>query len=162
MKNLYDQTCQQELRQRIAAVQPETPRRWGKMTAPQMVCHLADGFRMYMGLRATRDASSTVLRPIIKPIALWAPVPWPHGFRSVPELDQEKDGTRPAEFSRDVDELLVLITKMASLSADFKWPPHPHFGHLSRREWMRLAYLHTNHHLRQFGCYRKNASEQEQ
>lgn len=152
MKTLYDQTCQQELRRRIAAVQPQTPRRWGKMTAPQMVCHLADGFRMYMALRPTADISSPFLRTVIKPIALWAPVPWPHGFRSVPELDQQKGGTRPAEFSRDVDELLVLMAKMTALPADFKWPAHPHFGPLSAREWMRLAYLHTNHHLRQFGC----------
>jgi Protein of unknown function (DUF1569) len=152
MKTLSSQNCHQELRERIGEVQPHTARRWGKMTAQQMICHLTDGFRMYMALLPTADASSTLLRRVIKPIALWMPIPWPHGFRTPAELDQQGDGTRPAEFGRDVDQLLALIAKMISLSGDFKWPAHPYFGLLSEKEWMRLAYLHVNHHLRQFGC----------
>jgi hypothetical protein len=152
MKTLSHRTCQQELQERILAVRPQSPRKWGKMTAPQMVCHLADGFRMYLGLRPATNVSSAFLRTVIKPIALWAPLHWPHGFRTVPELDQNGDGTPPANFTHDVDGLLTLMDRMIALPSDFKWPAHPHFGHLSQEEWMRLAYLHVNHHLRQFGC----------
>jgi len=28
---------------------------------------------------------------------------------------------------------------------------HPIFGGMSERAWLRWAYLHTDHHLRQFG-----------
>jgi hypothetical protein len=70
----------------------------------------------------------------------------------VPELDQDRAGSAPGEFRQDVNELLRLMNRMAARPKDFKWQPHPHFGSLSDREWMRLGYLHVNHHLLQFGC----------
>ena len=32
------------------------------------------------------------------------------------------------------------------------WPAHPIFGRMSEAEWLRWGYLHTDHHLRQFGA----------
>ena len=32
------------------------------------------------------------------------------------------------------------------------WPRHPIFGRMSQRAWLRWAYLHMDHHLRQFGA----------
>ena len=49
MKSLLDLNCTQELRTRIGRVRPETARLWGKMTAPQMICHLNDSFLGVMG-----------------------------------------------------------------------------------------------------------------
>lgn len=152
MKTLADRHCQQELSSRLRQLRPDTARRWGRMSSHQMVCHLADAFRMYMGLRQVKDQSTALLRTTVKWVALWVPTPWPHGFRSAPELDQERDGTRPAEFSRDLDEVLALMRRMTTRPRDFGWQAHPHFGSLSEQEWMRLGYLHTSHHLRQFGC----------
>jgi hypothetical protein len=43
---------------------------------------------------------------------------------------------------------LVTITTPAS---EFRWPAHPIFGKMSETDWMRWAYLHVDHHLRQFG-----------
>jgi hypothetical protein len=152
MKTLADPKCQQEIRTRVQALRPEMPRKWGKMSASQIVCHLADGFRMYMGLRPVADDSNPLMRTAVKWIAIWAPIPWPHGFRTVPELDQDCAGTAPSEFRQDVDELLRLMNRMTARPKDFDWQAHPHFGQLSEPEWMRLGYLHVNHHLRQFGC----------
>jgi hypothetical protein len=117
-----------------------------------MLCHLADSFRSYMGLRPVTDVSTAFLRSVVKPLALWAPLPWPHGFRTAPELDQQRAGTTPGEFDRDLDELLQLMHRIVRRPKDFEWQTHPLFGDLSESDWMRLAYLHTNHHLRQFGC----------
>ena len=36
--------------------------------------------------------------------------------------------------------------------ADCSRPPHPIFGPLSHAAWLRWAWLHTDHHLRQFGA----------
>lgn len=152
MKTLSDPKCQHEIKARLQSLRPDTPRRWGKMSAPQMVCHLADGFRMYMGLRQVADDSSPLMRSALKWVALWAPMQWPHGFRTAPELNQAAGaGTAASEFRQDVDELLRLMDRMAARPKDFDWQAHPHFGQLSEREWMRLGYLHANHHLRQFG-----------
>jgi|SRR5579864_798880 len=151
MKTLANPRCEHEIKERLQKLRPETPRRWGKMSASQMVCHLADGFRMYMGLRQVSDESNPFMRTTVKWVALWTPIPWPHGFKTVPELDQALAGTAPVDFARDIDELLRLMDRMTARPKDFKWQTHPHFGNLSDREWMRLGYLHANHHLRQFG-----------
>ena len=81
-----------------------------------------------------------------------APIPWPKGFKTAPELDQQAGGTSPKQFESDVRGLRELVDQFVQMPATFHWPDHPHFGRMSRAEWMRLGYLHTDHHLRQFGA----------
>jgi hypothetical protein len=45
-----------KLLDRLARLRPDTPRRWGKMTAHQMVCHCTDAFRNLLGERPTDPA----------------------------------------------------------------------------------------------------------
>ncbi len=122
------------------------------MSAPQMICHLSDGFRMYMGLKPVKPASVPYPRSLMRWIALWVPIPWPHGFKTVPELDQQADGTRPLEFEKDVRDLCQLMERFTGRPRDYQFQPHPHFGQMAEQDWMRLGYLHMDHHLRQFGA----------
>lgn len=152
MKSLLNPKDTEQIIARLQAVRPASPRLWGKMSAQQMVCHLADGFRMYMGLKPVSPARLLYPRSLLKWIALWAPIPWPKGFKTVPELDQQAGGTSPVEFGNDIRELLSLVNRFTRQPRDFQWQPHPYFGQMSDRGWMRLAYLHMDHHLRQFGA----------
>jgi hydrogenase maturation factor HypF (carbamoyltransferase family) len=61
-------------------------------------------------------------------------------------------GTSPVEFERDLRELRSLLERFTRQPREFTWAAHPHFGTMNEEEWMRLAYLHADHHLRQFGC----------
>ena len=45
MKTLARQRDKAEILQRLSKVRPESVRRWGRMSAHQMVCHLSDAFR---------------------------------------------------------------------------------------------------------------------
>jgi hypothetical protein len=152
METLLSPKDNQEIIARLEALRPTSPRLWGKMSAHQMICHLSDGFRMYMGLKPVNPASLPYPRSLLKWVALWAPMPWPKGFKTVPELDQQVCGTQPAVFESDVRELQSLVERFAHQPRDFQWQPHPYFGQMSEKEWMRLAYLHMDHHLRQFGA----------
>jgi hypothetical protein len=69
----------------------------------------------------------------------------------MPEIDQEIDGTPPAEFDGDVTELRRLLQRFTRQPKDFAWRPHPIFGVMADRDWMRWGYLHMDHHFRQFG-----------
>jgi hypothetical protein len=140
MKTLLKPKDKEETIARIQAVRPNSPRRWGKMSAQQMVCHLTDGFRMYMGLKPVRPVPVPYPRSLVKWVALWAPIPWPKGFKTSPELDQQVGGTPPAAFDNDVRELRILVDRFTRHPRDFQWQPHPHFGRMSDREWIRLAY----------------------
>jgi uncharacterized protein DUF1569 len=152
MKTLSNPADREEIIRRLRAVGPTSPNRWGRMSSHQMVCHLTDGFRMYMSLKTARPVPVPYPRILLKWAALWAPIPWPKGFKTAPELDQEAGGTRPIAFDNDLRELQNLMDRFTRQPKDFQWQLHPHFGQMSDREWMRLAYLHVDHHLRQFGA----------
>jgi len=152
MKTLLNPNDKADVLHRLQSVQATTPRRWGKMSAHQMVCHLADGFRLYMSLKTARPVPVPYRRIFLKWTALWAPTPWPKGFKTAPELDQQVGGTPPAVFDADLRELQNLVDRFTRQPRDFQWQPHAHFGRMSGAEWMRLAYLHMDHHLRQFGA----------
>ena len=84
--------------------------------------------------------------------ALYAPFRWPKGVPTRPEIEQGMGGTPPSEFEQDRKTLLSLIERFSNPSRDWEWDPHPIFGPMSEREWMRWGYLHSDHHLRQFGA----------
>jgi len=153
MKTLANPSEKNELLARLQLIQPSTARNWGKMSAHQMICHLSDGFRLYMGLKQAESVNVPLPRWLLKWTALWVPRQWPQGYQSAPELDQLTNGTPPSVFKNDVQELQELLDRFTRQPRDFSWPAgHPHFGAMSERDWMRLAYLHMDHHLRQFGA----------
>ena len=151
MKTLARHRDKAEILQRLHAVRPESVRRWGRMSAHQMVCHLSDSFRMVLGQKPVADASGRLRRTMVKWIALYLPLPWPTGLRTRPELDQERGGTSPFDFAADVAELEALLDRVITLKAEVDGQSHPVFGRMSEAAWLRWGYLHMDHHLRQFG-----------
>jgi hypothetical protein len=154
MKTLSHPVDLAEIHARLARLQPDAPRRWGRMSAPQMVCHLTDAFRNLLGERPTARGGklpSWPKRTALKWLALYAPVPWPHGMKTRPEADQEQGGTPPGVFAEDMEALLAACDRFVAARHDLAARPHFLFGRLTAAEWARWAYLHMDHHLRQFG-----------
>jgi hypothetical protein len=79
MKTLSNPSHKNELLARVQLIQPNAERRWGKMSAQQMICHLSDGFRLYMGLKQAEPVNVPLPRWLLKWTALWVPRPWPQG-----------------------------------------------------------------------------------
>jgi hypothetical protein len=151
MRTLARERDRIELVHRLKQVHPESARRWGRMTAHQMVCHLSDAFRMAMSRKPVSHATGPFQRTVQKWIALYLPVPWPPGILTRPEIDQELTGTGPVDFAADLAELESLLMLFATSPGTFDWPEHPIFGRMSEPAWLRWGYLHVDHHLRQFG-----------
>ena len=149
MKTLQNVRDRNEVLDRLAKVRPDAQRRWGRMTAHQMVCHLSDSLRSALGEKYVSPSNSRFERMILKPLALWVPVPWPQGVKTRPEMDQQQGGTSPVDFASDLDELRTLFQRFCAQEGEFG--PHAMFGQMSRAERMRHGYLHFDHHLRQFG-----------
>lgn len=152
MKSLADPKTRLEIGSRIANVKPDSPRQWGRMTAHGMICHLADSFRGPMGDRFISPATGLFQRTVMKWGALYFPMPWPKELPTRPEVDQAQGGTKPADFTRDRAELIALMQRFVDPARDSSRDTHPIFGRMSRNQWLRWAYLHMDHHLRQFGC----------
>jgi Protein of unknown function (DUF1569) len=151
MKTLANPNDRAKILQRLKAIEPASQRQWGRMTPHQMLCHLSDAFRSCLGERAVRPASRWIPRRPVRWAVLWMPVRWPHGAKGPPEWDPNAQGSAPKEFESDKTELKKLIDRFSSRPLDFQWPEHPILGNMSPVEWLRLGYLHLDHHLRQFG-----------
>lgn len=151
MKTLAREPDRSEILRRLRAVRPDSDRRWGRMSAHQMVCHLGDALRMAVGERPVRPATGLFQRTFVKWIALYLPLPWPPGIPTRPEIDQHGSGTRPAEFSADVAAVEALLGLLAAPTGARDRRSHPIFGPMSRSAWLRWGYRHADHHLRQFG-----------
>ena len=136
---------------RLETVRPDSPARWGRMSARQMICHLGDAMLVAADQKTVTPVSDPLKRTIVKWIALYAPLRWPAGIRTVTEIDQETGGTKPQDFVDDVRELETRLRRFAE-DQQAMCPTHPIFGPMSRKAWLRWAYLHTDHHLRQFGA----------
>jgi Protein of unknown function (DUF1569) len=152
LKTLASSADKADIIRRLSALRPDSTRRWGRMSANQMVCHLSDGYRMLTDRRVTALAPSPLPRGMIKLLALYVPLNWRANLPTTPELDQAGAGTRPADFALDVAELIRLLDEITiDRHRDVDGPLHPLFGRMSASAWMRWAYLHADHHLRQFG-----------
>jgi uncharacterized protein DUF1569 len=152
MKSLGRTHDKAELVARLGRLTPRSERRWGRMNVHQMVCHLADNCRMALGQKAVSPDTSIVKRTLIKWVALYAPLQWRPGILTRPEIDQQIAGTCPTDFGSDVAEVKTLLDTIADHDVRRRWPDHPVFGRMSSSQWLRWAYLHTDHHLRQFGA----------
>src|SRR5436190_9776828 len=120
MKSLGNAADKQEVLTRIRLVTPDSHRRWGKMTPHQMICHLNDSFRSVIGEREVLgDKSNLMTRTLVRWIALYAPLKWPHGVPTMPENDQERGGTPPADFRRDLEALASMVERVTSAQRDF-------------------------------------------
>jgi hypothetical protein len=148
--SLFDTQKREVVIQRIGHLYPDAAAQWGKMNCNQAVCHLADQIRGAMGELQWKDQNSFIKKTLVKWLAVYL-IPVPKNVPTMPEADQQKDGTKPTDFENDRATLIAYIEKFAAAPNDFPWSPHAAFGRMSRDQWNRLTYKHLDHHLKQFG-----------
>jgi hypothetical protein len=54
MRTLLNDRDEKEVLDRLSRVRPDSQRRWGSMSAHQMICHLSDSFRVALGEKHVR------------------------------------------------------------------------------------------------------------
>ena len=114
MKTLLNDRDRNEVLDRLQKVRPDSQRRWGSMSAHQMICHLSDSFRAALGKKQISSSSTLFKRTIYKWAALWVPLTWPHGIKTRPEVDQQQGGTRPVNFHRMLRTFALCLNSSAA------------------------------------------------
>ena len=150
MKSLSNLTDREEISRRLTQVSAADTARWGSMNVHQMVCHLDDSYKVALGERKASPATNFVQRTLVKWVALQAPMQWPKGVPTRPEIEQGKGGSTPIDFRQDLASLLSTFDRFCD-GLPSPAVRHPIFGEMTARDWMRWGYLHADHHLRQFG-----------
>ncbi len=150
-KTLLDPDTKTALMARIAKLQPDTPALWGKMNVAQVLCHMADQFRVALGEFPVQGEAGFFGRTVVRWLVL-AGMPAPkEKVATMPELDQRTAGTKPTDFEKDRQTLYAYIDIVVSKGVEYPWASHPFFGKFGEKEWCRMGYIHLDHHLRQFG-----------
>lgn len=148
MKSLFQPDARAELASRLSRLTPHSERRWGRMTAPQMLAHIADQLRMGLGEIAPGQPNGPLSRwPMNALIIHW--LPWPKGRAQGPP---EAFTSTPSAWEADVAAVIGLLERFGTIDPGAEWPVSSVFGRLSGRDWAVLSYRHLDHHLRQFGC----------
>jgi hypothetical protein len=147
MTSMFDAEIRTVFEGRIRALRPDAQRRWGRMTAPQMVCHLSDQLRIALGLLPTQPIAGPLRYTPMKQLVIDI-LPWPKGRIQGPP---EAFTNPPDQWDRDVAALLELLDTFGRRRGQRAWAAHPTFGRMSGALWGRLTCRHFDHHLRQFG-----------
>lgn len=148
MRTVLDPDCRQSLLTRFRGLRPDSPRRWGRMSAPRMLAHLTDQMRHTLGDVPT----APIAGPLRWPPVRWAVVhwlPWPRGRVQGPP---EAFVTPPAVWEHDLAAFEALLLRFVQEEGRVEWPDHAMFGRMSRGDWGVFCYRHFDHHLRQFGA----------
>lgn len=133
---------------RIERLRADSPRKWGKMSLPQVLAHCQPPLRVAIGELPLKRSVIGLLFGRMAKKKLLAPEPWKPGMPTAPEFKV----TDQRDFAREKQALLALVQRFGQGGpAGVSKLPHPFFGALTVEEWQALQWRHLDHHLRQFG-----------
>lgn len=148
MKNLFEVSALNELKDRLAGLNPESKRQWGKMTAAQMLAHCSEWMEMASGQRAfpPRNWMGYIFGGLAKRSVLSdAPI-----RRNMP-TDKSLLVNDDRDFAAERQRLARNMDRFtAGGPAQVTKDSHSFFGPMKPEEWALLAYKHLDHHFRQF------------
>ena len=85
MKTVWETAAQRELSDRLSTLSADRRARWGKMSAQQMVCHLAESLRMALGELPVAPKNLPLRYPPLKQLVIYL-APFPKNAPTAPEL----------------------------------------------------------------------------
>lgn len=150
MKNLFDPAVADQIKTRLGRLEPHSNRRWGKMTAPQMLAHCSVSMQWAVGEVVPEKGALPVrlIGRLVKPMVFRNEDP----LRKNSPTAKSLMVTNERDLEKERDRLSGLIERFAAGgAARCTTNAHSFFGKLTPEEWAILMYKHLDHHLRQFG-----------
>lgn len=148
MKSLFDESVYLEITERLAKLQSDTPRQWGKMEAVSMVRHCNLVLSASLGPAPRKRAlMSYLFRKVAKKQYVYSAVYKKNGY-TAPAFVVTKAGNLDTERTELLKKIVAFRT---AGEAAYENRLHAFFGRLTGQEWGMLQYNHLNHHLTQFG-----------
>jgi hypothetical protein len=148
MRSLFNPADRDEVVGRLGAIQPASPRAWGKMTPAQMLCHCARALETGTGDRPMKQKLlGKILMPFVRSSILGAK-PFSRNSPTDPTFVVKETCDFGAERARLLDLITRFVQRGEAAAAK---ETHTFFGKMTGQEWGELMYKHLDHHLRQFG-----------
>ena len=149
MKNLFEVSASNEIRNRIASLTPESERRWGAMDVAQMLAHCSAWMAMAAGVTLQRQSLLGRLFGKMAKKSILRPTP----IRQNMPTDKSLVIADERVFASEQQRLLDAVKQFAESGPELcTIHPHSFFGFMTPSEWATMGYKHLDHHLRQFGA----------
>jgi hypothetical protein len=145
MPTLHDAAVRRRLESRLAALRADAPRKWGRMTAAQMLWHVNLFLSYAVGDATAERHKPPMPLPLLRFLVLYTP--WPKGAPTHPSAVCKGD----KDFETERARCAKLIERFASKPIDTPWPLDAVFGSTSGKFHSKLQAKHLDHHFRQFG-----------
>jgi hypothetical protein len=148
VKNLFEASMVEEVKERMGQLRPESERQWGKMNPAQMLAHCSATIDMAMGkVSPPRILIGRLLGRLAKKSVIANRTP----MRRNAMTEKSCLVTDERDFVVEKQRLCESIDRFATGGPEV-CTKHPHFffGPLTPVEWAVLMYQHLDHHLRQF------------
>jgi hypothetical protein len=146
-KSIFVTAERDALLERMDRLTPDAQPRWGRLTAPRMICHLADSLRVGLGEVPARSTNGPLANPVVRWLLAYV-VPFPKGKA---ETAPEMLATQPHDWQADLSAARELLRAAAERGPDGPWARHPAFGDIPGKMCGVFIHKHFDHHLRQFG-----------
>jgi len=149
MRTIADSAVTEDLVSRLRRLDPAQRCLWGTINAQQMVVHVGDASAAVLKQRPFSAKPRGGPAGIRRFLLLYVLPSMPRGIKSGAE--PAATVVEPATFAKDVERAAVLLQQLAGAPPDALVDRHPILGPMTRTQWMRWAFMHMDHHLRQFG-----------
>jgi hypothetical protein len=149
MKNLFEAAKVEEVQERLARLQPDSQRQWGKMNPAQALAHCSAAMDLAMG--KTSPSPRVFLGRLLGPFAKRSLIVKGEPMRRNAMTEKSLLVTDERDFAVERQRLRETIDRFVTGGPGI-CTKHPHFffGPLTPVEWAALMYQHLDHHLRQF------------
>jgi Protein of unknown function (DUF1569) len=149
LPNIFTKEVAEDFIQRINNLNAETQRKWGTMSAAQMLAHCSVTYEMiYDDIHPKPNALMRLMLKTLVKNKVVNETAYGHNSRTAPQfiIKDEKD------FEAEKSRLIQYIQKTQALGENTFDNKESHsFGKLTKTEWNNMLYKHLNHHFSQFG-----------
>ena len=145
IKNLFAPAVKEVIINRINRLTPNSKALWGTMNVEQMMAHLQRPIALAFGKHTLKgNFILKLIGPLFKS-ALYNEKPYKHGLPT----DKTYMVTDAKNFEQEKNKLVEMIHDFKEENiSDAK---HDIFGKLTKEQWSKATWKHTDHHLQQFG-----------
>ncbi len=147
MKTIFDPEVRMGLIERVNRITADSRIKYGSMRPDQGLNHINTELQMYLG-----DVKSPppigILGRTVRKLRTLSPLPIP---RARTPIEMPLVGGVTYSIDTEKARFPQLIERLAGQRKQQEWPIHPLMGKLSAKQYGKLAYKHTDHHLKQFG-----------
>lgn len=147
VKNLFDQQAYNEIMIRLQNLSATSERKWGKMTAAQMLAHCKEAYKVPLTSKKLKRKLISYIGWIFSPM-LYNDRPYRQSLPTAPNFIIKDD----RDFEKEKAEMLSIVKAFHERGASgIGDKMHPTFGRFTAEQWGKSMWKHLDHHLRQFG-----------